>query len=54
MKKAELRKLVADYKTLKAKIKQKNLPKNYKISEKLEELKHRYFHETGTNLENDL
>ena len=54
MKKTEIRKLVAEYKALKAKAKQKNLPKNYRISEKLKEIKHRYFHETGTNLENDL
>ncbi len=48
MKKSELRKLVAEYKEIKTKLK-KSL--NKKLKEKLGEIEHRYFHETGRTLE---
>ena len=41
MKKSELRRLLSDYKLLKIK------SKNHDVSEKLKEIEHRYFHETG-------
>jgi hypothetical protein len=44
MKKSELRRLVAEYK--KIKIKYTKTPNN-KLKEKLKEIEHRYFHETG-------
>ena len=50
MKKSELRKLVAEYKDVK--IKFKKTP-NKRYSERLEEIKHRYYHETGRTLESD-
>jgi hypothetical protein len=46
MKKSELRKLVAEYKEIKL----KKSP-NKKLKEKLGEIEHRYFHETGRTLE---
>jgi hypothetical protein len=49
MKKYEIRKLVAEYKEIKLKKVQ-----NKKMSEKLEEIKHKYFHETGRTLQSDL
>ena len=51
MKNSELRKLVADYKEIKLKIKKSN---NNKLKEKLGELEHRYYHETGRPLKSDL
>ncbi|MBI5147487.1 MAG: hypothetical protein HZA84_09800 [Thaumarchaeota archaeon] len=54
MKKSELRKLVSKYKTLTLKLKKRNLSHNPTILEKLEEIKHRYFHETGNDIEFDL
>ena len=51
MKNSELRKLVADYKEIKLKIKKSD---NKKLKEKLGELEHRYHHETGRPLEFDL
>ncbi|MGQ0771862.1 MAG: hypothetical protein ACT4NT_03730 [Nitrososphaerota archaeon] len=48
MKSSELRKLIAEYKALKSK------PNSYHISEKLKEIEHRYYHETGRSLESDL
>lgn len=51
MKKSEIRKLVAEYKEIKLKIKK---VQNKKMSEKLEEIKHKYFHETGRTLQSDL
>jgi hypothetical protein len=47
MKKSEIRKLVEEYRTLKSK------SQNPKIQEKLKEIEHRYFHETGEDLKND-
>ena len=51
MKKSELRMLIADYKELKLKIKKSD---NKKLREKLGEIEHRYYHETGRQLKFDL
>lgn len=48
MKKSEIRKLVAEYKEIKLKKIQ-----NKKILEKLKEIEHRYFHETGRMIQSD-
>ena len=45
MKKSEKRKLVAKWKEF------KRLSKNHDVSNKLKEIEHRYYHETGTRLE---
>ena len=51
MKKSELRLLVAQYREIKNKL--KRLP-NKKLKEKLGEIEHRYFHETGRVLESEV
>ena len=51
MKNSELRKLVAKYKEIK--LKSKKL-KNEKLEEKLSQIEHRYYHETGRMLKSDL
>ena len=48
LKKSELRKLISDYNLLKIKSKKHN------VSEKLRELEHRYFHEIGRKLPDDI
>lgn len=48
MKKSELKKLVSDWKDL------RRVSKNHDVSEKLKEIEHRYYHETGTKLEDEL
>jgi len=48
MKKSELRRLVAEYRDINFKL--TKLP-NKKLKEKLSEIEHRYFHETGRSLE---
>lgn len=48
MKNSELRKLVSNYQEIKNKLKK---VQNKRLEEKLKEIKHRYFHETGRNLE---
>ena len=48
MKKSEKRKLIAKWKELKI------MSKNHDVSEKLKEVEHRYYHETGTKLEEEL
>jgi hypothetical protein len=48
MKKSEKRKLVVEWKKL------KRMSKNHDVSEKLKEVEHRYYHETGTKLEEEL
>jgi hypothetical protein len=53
MKNSELRKLVSEYKEIKNKEKKKHMD-NLKLSEKLKEIEHRYFHETGRTLKSDL
>ena len=50
MKKSELRKLVAKYKETKSKIKKSN---DKKLQDKLDEIEHRYYHETGRSLKDD-
>ncbi|WKT57435.1 hypothetical protein QVH35_08550 [Candidatus Nitrosotenuis chungbukensis] len=54
MKKSELKKLVSNYRDLKLKISRRNLPHDHTLSEKLDGIKHRYFHETGSDIEYDL
>ena len=51
MKKSELRKLVANYKELKIKMKKSD---NKKLRDKIGEIEHRYYHETGRQLKFDL
>ena len=48
MKKSELRKLVVKHKEIQIKLK-KN--KNEKLKKNLKVIEHRYFHETGKNLD---
>jgi len=48
LKKSELRKLISDYTLLKIK------SKNHNVSEKLKEIEHRYYHETGRKLTDDI
>jgi len=48
LKKSELRKLISDYVLLKTK------SKKHDVSEKLKEIEHRYFHETGRKLSDDI
>ena len=48
MKKSELRRLISDYREIKRKSNDK------KLLEKLEQIEHRYFHETGRMLKSDL
>ena len=50
MKKSEIRRLVAEYKEIKTKLKKSY---NKKYVEKLGEIQHRYYHETGRPLESD-
>jgi len=51
MKKSEIRKLIADYKEIKKKLGKSN---SNKLREKLEIIEHRYYHETGNILKDDL
>lgn len=51
MKKSEMRKLVAEYKE--NKLKNEKI-QNEKTLEKIKEIEHRYFHETGRDLKSDL
>lgn len=53
MKNTDLRKLISQYKEIKQKQKKKNVD-NLKLSEKLKQIEHRYFHETGRTLKSDL
>lgn len=48
MKKSELRRLVSEYNSLKSKLEKKY---DHKIIKKLKEIEHRYYHETGTSLQ---
>ena len=54
MRKSKIRKLISEYKNLKAKYDQKGSSQNQKMVDKLQELEHRYFHETGRNITADL
>jgi len=51
MKKSELRRLIAEYKTIELKLKKM---KDKKLQEKLIQIEHRYYHETGRMLKSDL
>ena len=51
MKKSELRRLVAEYKKIEIKLKK---IKDKKLQEKLAQIEHRYYHETGRMLKSDL
>ena len=53
MKNFELRNLVTQYKEIINKQKNKYMDVN-KLSEKLAEIEHKYFHETGRTLKSDL
>jgi hypothetical protein len=53
MKRAELRKLISEYNALKSKLSGKEFYSD-KIPEKLQIIKHRYFHETGRDIEIDI
>ena len=54
MKKSELKKLVSEYRDLQLKLAKRDPVHHGMIAEKLGEIKHRYFHETGNDLESDL
>jgi hypothetical protein len=51
MNKSELRRLVAEYKEIKIKLAKVH---NSKLKEKLKEIEHRYFHETGRIMKHDI
>ena len=53
MKNSELKKLISQYKEIINKQKKKDVD-NLKLSVKLKEIEHRYFHETGRTLKSDL
>lgn len=44
-----MRQLIAEYKKLKTKVKKNPSQKN-KFEEKIQEIEHRYYHETGSKL----
>lgn len=50
MKKSELRRLIAKYHETKVKMKKSH---NKNLKEELEEIEHKYFHETGRKLESE-
>lgn len=51
MKKSEIRRLIAEYHEIKTRLKK---TQNKKLHEKLKEIEHRYFHETGRTLLSDI
>ena len=51
MKRTELKKLIAEYKEIKMKL---NKSFSIKNIERLEEIKHKFYHETGETLESNL
>ncbi|MCV0430853.1 hypothetical protein [Nitrosopumilus sp.] len=53
MKNSEIKKLISQYKETVKKQKKKNL-NSFRLSEKLKEIEHRYYHETGRTLKSDL
>ena len=53
MKNSELKKLISQYKEIISKQKKKYVD-NLKLSIKLKEIEHQYFHETGRTLKSDL
>jgi hypothetical protein len=53
MKNSELKKLISQYKEIQIKQKKKYVD-SLRLSEKLREIEHKYFHETGITLKSDL
>ena len=53
MKNSDIRKLISQYKETIIKQKKK-ITDSFKLSEKLKEIEHRYYHETGRILKSDL
>lgn len=53
MKNSDIRKLISQYKETIIKQKKKNAD-SFRLSERLKELEHRYYHETGRTLKSDL
>jgi len=53
MKNSDIRKLISQYKEIIIKQKKKNID-SFRLSEKLKEIEHRYYHETGRTLKSDL
>lgn len=53
MKKSEIKRLVSEYFEIKQRQKKKHVDSE-KLSNRLKEIEHRYFHETGRALEYDL
>ncbi len=53
MRNSELKKLISQYKEIQIKQKKKHVD-SLRLSEKLKEIEHRYFHETGRTLKSDL
>ena len=49
MKKSEMRQLLAEYERLKSQTK-KNSSQKSRILERMQEIEHRYYHETGSKL----
>jgi len=52
MKNSDIRKLISQYKEIIIKQKKKNID-SFRLSEKLKEIEHRYYHETGRTLKSD-
>lgn len=52
MKNSDLKKLISQYKEIIIKQKKKNTD-SFRLSEKLKEIEHRYYHETGRTLKSD-
>jgi len=53
MKNSDIKKLISQYKDTIIKQKKKNAD-SFRLSEKLKEIEHRYYHETGRTLKSDL
>lgn len=53
MKNSDIKKLISQYKDTIMKQKKKNAD-NFRLSEKLKDIEHRYYHETGRTLKSDL
>jgi hypothetical protein len=53
MKNSDLKKLISQYKETIIKLKKKNAD-SFRLSEKLKEIEHRYYHEIGRTLKSDL
>jgi len=53
MRKSDLKKLISQYKEIVIKQKKKNIY-SFRLIEKLKEIEHRYYHETGRILKSDL